>query len=75
MSCNFILGILPGPNEPSVHINTFLRPLVDDLLNLWEGVPFVYEGSRHVMRAALMAVTADLPALAEEGDTVFGTQG
>ena len=63
MSCNFILGILPGPNEPSVHINTFLRPLVDDLLNLWEGVPFVYEGSRHVMRAALTAVTADLPAL------------
>ncbi len=35
---------------------------MDDLLELWEGVPLDCEGCP-TMRAALMAVTADLPAL------------
>ena len=32
----FLVGILPGPNKPKHDINDFLRPLVDDLLLLWE---------------------------------------
>ena len=34
-----ILGIIPGPTEPKGNINTFLKPLVDDLLLLWDGLP------------------------------------
>ena len=33
-----LVGLIPGPHEPSRDINTFLKPLVDDLLKLWEGV-------------------------------------
>ena len=25
---------IPGPSEPKLHINTFLKPLVDDILGL-----------------------------------------
>ena len=57
----FTTGIIPGPNEPPGDINTFLQPLVDDLIQLWNGVPSP-EGS-HSIRAALIAVTADLPAM------------
>ena len=47
----------------SEHINTFLKPLVDDLLNLWNGIPLNNCEGTPTMRAALLAVTADLPAL------------
>jgi hypothetical protein len=57
---SLLLFQLGGPQEPPIHINTYLKPLVDDLLDLWEGVSFTHEGSQHVMRAA---VTADLPAM------------
>ena len=34
-----ILGILPGPNEVSLHkINHYLAPIVDELRSLWGGV-------------------------------------
>jgi hypothetical protein len=46
------IGIIPGPHEPPEHINTFLEPLVDDLLDLWDGVPLNCEGTQ-TLRAAL----------------------
>ena len=39
-----VLGIIPGPTEPKGNINTFLKPLVDDLLLLWDGLPLHPEG-------------------------------
>ncbi|KIK15242.1 hypothetical protein PISMIDRAFT_115463, partial [Pisolithus microcarpus 441] len=38
----FLVGIIPGPHEPSLHqINHLLRPLVDDLLIAWHhGIRF-----------------------------------
>ena len=27
-----ILGVIHGPSEPKIHINPFLKPIVDDLL-------------------------------------------
>ena len=27
-----LVGIIPGPNEPSLNVNTFLKPLVDEML-------------------------------------------
>ena len=36
---NMILaGIIPGPNEPNLHINLFLEQLVSELNKLWKGV-------------------------------------
>ena len=32
-----VVGIIPEPKEPKHHINSFLRPLVDDLIDLWDG--------------------------------------
>ena len=55
-----IVGIIPGPLEPKIHINTFLKPLVDDLLCLWKGLPLLKDGS--IVRAALLGVAADMPA-------------
>eukprot|EP00731_Ephydatia_muelleri_P010036 Em0005g622a len=38
-----ILGVIPGPTEPKGNINTFLKPIVDDLISLWNGVPLHHQ--------------------------------
>jgi hypothetical protein len=61
-----ILGILPGPNEVSLHkINHYLAPIVDELSALWKGVTLnrtheCQNGKR--IRAALILVSCDIPA-------------
>ena len=54
-----IVGIIPCPTEPKIHLNTFLKPLVDDLC-LWRGMPILPDGN--IARAALLGVAADMPA-------------
>eukprot|EP00731_Ephydatia_muelleri_P023482 Em0015g1065a len=56
-----ILNVIPGPTEPKGNINTFLKPIVDDLISLWNGVPLHPAGT--VIRAALLGVSCDMPAL------------
>ena len=56
-----ILGVVPGPTELKGNINTFLKPIVDDLISLWNGVPLHPAGT--VIRAALLGVSCDMPAL------------
>ena len=29
---------MSGPNEQSLHMNSFIEPLVKDLLSLWSGI-------------------------------------
>jgi hypothetical protein len=61
-----ILGILPGPNEVSLHkINHYLAPIVDELESLWDGVTLnrTYEcHNGKKIRAALILVSCDIPA-------------
>ena len=59
-----LVGLIPGPHEPSRDINTFLRPLVDDLLKLWEGVDMRIASINCTKKicCALMCVSCDLPA-------------
>ena len=58
-----LVGIIPGPSEPKLHINDFLRPLVDDLELLWNGIEVVLaDGSIKAVKAALVCVSCDLPA-------------
>ena len=59
-----IVGILPGPHEPSRNINSFLEPLVTELLEFWSGKELcVYgTGTKQKVRCALLCVSCDLPA-------------
>ena len=63
----FLLGIVPGPQEPSTHeVNHLLRPLIDDLLILWNPGIYLSRTARYpfgrLVRAALIPVICDLPA-------------
>lgn len=68
---NFILvGIIPGPSEPTHDINTFLQPLIDELLLFWNGSGVsmkiaVPSGSNieKKVKCALLCVSCDLPAI------------
>ena len=58
-----LVGVIPGPKEPELHINSFLQPLVDDLKKLWKGVQMItYHGVPVLVRAALLCVRCDIPA-------------
>ena len=58
-----IVGIIQGPHEPSKTINTYLKPLVDDLLVLWKGIDITLNsGAVTKCRFALICCSCDLPA-------------
>lgn len=53
-----LVGVIPGPRESSKEqFNHNLRPLVDDLLKLYNGVPMTtFDGIQVNVRAALLMV-------------------
>ena len=54
-----IVGIIPGPKEPNGDINSFLKPLVDKLIDFWDGVIFEdswLPGGMLKLRVALLAL-------------------
>ena len=60
----FLVGIIPGPHEPRLTINTYLQPLVDELNILWKkgiNVQTPSGGVQH-FHAALLCVACDVPA-------------
>ena len=66
-----LIGIIPGPKEPSLHINSFLRPLVDELKQLWVGVRLVNANQQNIIvRGALLCVGCDIPAARKVGGFV-----
>jgi len=55
------LGLLPGPNEVKLHkINHYLSPIVDELLEFWNGVEIPAAGKN--IRLALICCSNDIPA-------------
>ena len=60
-----VVGIIPGPSEPKVNMNTYLKVIVDDLLMLWEGIEVTIEetGQDVRLRAALLCISCDIPAI------------
>ena len=43
-----IIGIIPGSKEPSLHVNSYISPVVEELLLFWEGQLVLEPGSiRH----------------------------
>ena len=63
---NVILAsVIPGPNEPTGIINTFLSPIVSDLSRLYEGIMIRTPTlciSFTPLRAILVCIMCDLPA-------------
>ena len=62
-----LIGIIPGPSEPSHDIDTFIQPLVSELKDLWQGVTLnvrtaVTNTEQALVRCALLCVACDLPA-------------
>jgi hypothetical protein len=55
------LGLLPGPNEVKLHkINHYLSPIVDELLEFWNGIEIPAAGKN--IRLALICCSNDIPA-------------
>lgn len=59
-----LVGIIPGPHEPHHDLNTYLKPLVSDLLKFWHGVELNVPclNSTKKISCALLCVSCDLPA-------------
>ncbi|EUC58638.1 transposase family tnp2 protein, partial [Rhizoctonia solani AG-3 Rhs1AP] len=65
-----LVGVTPGPHEPNVDtINNFLRPMVDELLELWnDGMNIKSESGETVKsHVALVACACDSPAARKLG--------
>ena len=58
-----LVGLILGPKEPKHDVNSQLKPLVEELLEFWDGI-FLNVGSnnRARVRCALLCVAADVPA-------------
>ena len=59
-----IVGTIFGPKEPKIHINSYLKPLVTELLELWSGKMLNTSSFFGVVpvRCALTCIACDLPA-------------
>ena len=59
-----LAGIIPGPKEPRLNINSYLTPLVLELQEAWnEGFSVMSPQNIHItVRLALSCVTCDIPA-------------
>ncbi|XP_021739799.1 uncharacterized protein LOC110706214 isoform X1 [Chenopodium quinoa] len=59
--------LIPGPKAPGNNIDVYLRPLIDELKDLWECGIETYDASKKeyfVMRSALLWTINDFPAYA-----------
>lgn len=60
-----LVGLIPGPTEPRLNLNSYLEPLVDELKLLWNSGITVRVGSDRTIsvRAALLCASCDIPAI------------
>ena len=58
-----LVGVLPGPSEPRLAMNSYLSPLVEELKQGWErGFTVVAEGVEMTIRVTLSCIACDIPA-------------
>lgn len=57
-----IIGIIPGPKEPSKHINSYLGPFVSEFLELFNGLWFTTPTGQQFIKCVLMGLSSDIPA-------------
>ena len=70
---SIVVGIIPGPREPKLHMNSYLELLVSDLLKLWKGVQMATPESQQLIRAVLLCAASDVPASRKFGGFVGHT--
>ncbi|XP_004306291.1 PREDICTED: uncharacterized protein LOC101302000 [Fragaria vesca subsp. vesca] len=61
---NFLALLIPGPNSPRKCLDVYLRPLIDELKELWEnGIPTFdrHNKTSFRMRAVVMWTISDFP--------------
>ena len=61
---------MPGPHEPSLHINSFLEQLVAELNKLWKGVEIETSEGKNTLLAAVICNSSDIPASRKVGGFV-----
>lgn len=68
-----LVGLLPGPKEPDHDINSFLDPMVDELMKFWPGRRLTCGDQQQtkMFNCALLCVACDIPA----GRKVCGFMG
>ena len=57
--------MIPGPREPKETINTYLKPFIEELQELWSGVVLPYEThplKQLCIRGAIICCSSDIPA-------------
>ena len=57
-----LVGIIPGPKEPKLTMNSFLYPMVEELKELWVGVNVHCPDTAIKVHAALICCSSDIPA-------------
>ena len=59
-----LVGVIPGPFEPKLTVNSYLSPLVEELKQSWEeGLSLTtFSGTAVTVRALLSCVSCDIPA-------------
>lgn len=57
-----IVGVIPGPSEPKHDINSYLGPMVSELLELYSGLWFMTSLGRQFIRGVLLCFSSDIPA-------------
>lgn len=57
-----LIGIIPGPKEPALNVNSFFKPLVNKLLAFWKGVSLFEKNQLQLYRFVLLCISSDLPA-------------
>ena len=57
-----VVGVIPGPKEPALTLNSYLGPLVQELNELWHGTHVQVNGESLFIKAALAFIACDIPA-------------
>lgn len=57
-----IIGIIPGPQKPKKHVNSYLGPSVSELLQLQRGQWFSTSGGQQFVKCVVVCLSSDIPA-------------
>ena len=60
-----LVGVIPGPKEPKLTMNSYLYPLVQEMKEFWLGVSIPSQATplkNVIIRAAITCCASDIPA-------------
>ena len=56
-----LVRVIPGPNEPRLHINSFLTSFIEELRSFASGITMIINGTVVKVRALLNLIICDIP--------------